>query len=90
MMIKEIGIPREDSKIKGFPYQLTDWVPTREDLEFAEETFIKYKEEYRAVVAKSPAGYAMFTDGGSRMSLDNKSYRTEEKPKEGSDVKKRS
>jgi hypothetical protein len=62
-MVKKIEILDRDSKVKGYPYQLTDWFLLLKDLDSFLEPFRKYKEEKDAIIAYSPSGYCIFTTG---------------------------
>lgn len=63
--MREYKLKSRRSRVKGFPYMLTEWLPKKQDLIPFIEPFKKYKEEKDGVIIESPAGFAIFTKGES-------------------------
>lgn len=63
-MLRMVKVPRLESKVKGFPYQLLEWQPTLGDVMEAAYQFTKYACEDQAVIIQGPKNrWAIFSTG---------------------------
>ena len=58
-------------RLKGFPYQLTEWQKDLSSLNSAIEPFRKYSEEKYAVIVNSKEGFAIFSTGKNILNYGN-------------------
>lgn len=60
---------RKEQKPPRFKYQLTFWLPSREDLAPFIQPFVSNNDHGRACIVESEDGFAIFTLGNKRVGL---------------------